>query len=405
MGDTMQNSRLAVMQVVSNLNIGGAQEVVRTLAETLSEAGCHTVVCAFQDGPFHHRIAQLGIPVEILPTRRYGVIALPLYIMEMIRLRRALAELVKKYQVDVIQTHLLRSLDFLVLSLQAHMNPLVFWTIHNSNFFLREDHLRRHKWLLGPKQWGYRLLYRLMARWVNGFIAVSDEVKTSILETIGHIPEDKVTVICNGVDVRRYQQTVDKIHVRRQLGLPENACLMAVVATFKAQKGHRYLIEAAPPVVEKFPNLHILFIGDGDLRQDLQVQTDVMGLTEHIHFLGSRKDVPELLAASDYFVLPSLWEGLSMALIEAMATGLPIIATEASGTNQVMIAGETGLLIPPGDAHRLTEAMLELLSEPVRARAMGDAARRRVVSQFSVQKQAGDHMALYQRARIKTGEP
>ncbi len=399
----MQNGQLAVMQVVSDLNIGGAQEVVRTLVENLAEAGCMPVVCTFKDGPLHQDIERLGIPVQILPDRRYSIVAFPLFVMDMLRLRRALAEVVKKYHIDVAQTHLLRSLDFLVLSLRWRTNLLVFWTIQNANFTLRKDHLTRYQWLLGPKQTAYRLLYRLATRWLNGFIAVSDDVKTAILKDIGHIPADKITVICNSVDVRRYQRPVDRANVRRQLGLAEDARIVAVVATFKAQKGHRYLIEAAPSVIAQFPNVRILFIGDGDLREELLAQTKALSLEEHIHFLGSRQDVPELLAASDCFVLPSLWEGLSMALVEAMATGLPIVATEVSGTNQVMIAGETGLLVPPGDARRLAEALLQLLSEPDQARAMGAAAQRRVAAYFGAQKQAEDHVALYRRERNRQG--
>ena len=113
--------------------------------------------------------------------------------------------------------------------------------------------------------------------------------------------------------------------------------------------------------------------------------------------LGNRDDVPDLLAASDLFVLPSLWEGLPMALIEAMASGLPIVATEVSGTIRVMVPGQTGILVPPGDAQKLAEAILQLLSDPERARAMGKAARRRVEREFSAQKQAEEHLALYHR--------
>lgn len=392
----MHNGQFNVMQVVSNLDVGGAQEVVRTLAEHLAEGGCGAVVCTFKDGPLRQQIERLGIPVEVLPDRRYSVMAFPFYVADMLRLRRALVEVVKRHHVNVIQTHLLRSLDFLVLTLRHRRHLLVFWTIQNANFTLREDHLPRYKWLLGPKRLAYRLLYRLAARWVNGFIAVSDDVKTAILESIGPV-QDKITVICNSVDVRRYQQPVDKARIRRQLGLAESARVIAVVATFKKQKGHCYLIEAASSIVSQFPDLHILFIGDGDLREELQARTRAFGLDGHIHFLGSRNDVPDLLPASDYFVLPSLWEGLPMALVEAMASGLPVIATEVSGTQQVMVPGETGLLVPPGNVRQLQQAIIYLLSEPERARAMGAAARQRVEAFFGAKKQAADHIALYRR--------
>ena len=133
----------------------------------------------------------------------------------------------------------------------------------------------------------------------------------------------------------------------------------------------------------------------GHLREPLQSQVESLGLGDNVHFLGSRDDVPTLLAGSDFFVLPSLWEGLPMALLEAMAAGLPIVATEVSGTVQVMTSGETGLLVPPRDVPRLAQAIAKLLAEPARARAMGTAAQQRVEKRFSASKQAREHVLLY----------
>ena len=398
----MHRSKLNVMQVVSNLDVGGGQEVVRTLAENLAEAGCAPVVCTFKDGPLREPIERLGIPVELLPERRANVLAFPSFLMEVLRIRRELVKLVEKHEIDVIQTHLLRSLDFLVLTLRFGRELLVFWTFQNAVFDLREDHLTRYKWLLKPKRFAHRLLYRLGARWVNGFIAVSQDTKTAILEYLGHVPDDKITVIFNSVDVKRYQMELDRDAIRRQLGLADSDHVMAVVATFKKQKGHCYPIEAASLVVQQIPDLHVLFIGDGELKEELLAQTKSLGLERHIHFLGIRKDVPELLAASDYFILPSLWEGLSMALVEAMASQLPVIATEVSGTKQVIISGETGILVPPGEAQQLANAMLQIVSNPEKARAMGIAAKQRVEKYFSAQKQAKDHIALFESELKKT---
>lgn len=391
------DKRLGVLQVVSNLEIGGAQEVVRTLAQGLAEAGCIPIVATFGDGPLRREIERLGIPVVFLPERRYSVVALPMFVWDMLRIRRALAALVRRHRVAVVQTHLLMSLDFLVLTLRARRGPLVFWTVQNASFTLRAEHLPRHRWLLGAKRWAYRQLYRAALTRLDGFIAVSEEVRAALLRELGAIPAQKLSVICNSVDVRRYGVSVDRAAVRHALGLPEGARVLAAVATLKRQKGHRYLIEAAALAVARTPALHLLLIGDGELRDELVAQTRAAGLEGHIHFLGSRQDVPELLAASDGFVLPSLWEGLSMALVEAMAAGLPAVATEVSGTSQVLVPGETGWLVPPGDAPRLAEAMLALLADPARARAMGAAARLRVERCFGAGQQAEQHIELYLR--------
>ena len=393
------NDGIRVMQIISNLDIGGAQEVVRTLAKYLVEDGHKPIVCTLKDGPLRQDIERMGIPVEVLPGRKHSVVALPYFIADMLRLRRALIGLIKKYRVAVVQTHLLRSLDFLVLTLKwgSHVR-LVFWTIHNYNFTLRSEHLPRFRWLLGSKRAAHRWLYRFMARWVDGFIGVSEAIRPSLLTEIGDDIEDKITIISNGVDVARYQQAVDKAHIRHQLGFGEEARLMAMVGTFKRQKGHAYLIEATSQIIERFPDLHILLIGDGELRNEMQARVKALNLDNSIHFLGSRNDIPDLLAVSDYFVLPSLWEGLPMALLEAMASALPIIATEVSGSQQVMLPQQTGLLIAPGDVDQLAEAMATMLAQPEQARAMGQAAYKRVDSFYSARKQVQDHVALYQQA-------
>lgn len=394
----MHKPPLSVMQVVSNLEVGGAQEVVRTLAENLAAFGYKPVVCAFKDGPLRNEIEQRGIPVEILPDRRSSIVAFPSFLGEMWQLRRSMVELVKKYEVDVVQTHLLRSLDFLVLTLRFSRKLQIYWTFQNARFDLRSDHLGSHKWLLRPKRFAHHLLYRWGSHWTNGFIAVSEDVKISILHTMRGIPAEKIKVIFNSVDMDRYGNDIDRAKVRHKLGLSGSDQVMSVVATFKKQKGHHYLIEAAAKVVAEYPSLHILFIGDGELRETLKAQTQSLGLEKHIHFLGTRNDVPDLLAASDYFVLPSLWEGLSMALVEAMASRLPVIATSVSGTNQVVISGETGLLVPPGEVQPLVEAMIQMLSDPVGSAQMGEYGRQRVEQFFSARKQTVDHIILYNNA-------
>ena len=385
------------MQVIGNLDIGGAQEVVRTLSAYLIERGSPTVVCTFRDGPLRNEIEEMGIPVEVLPGRNHGFLSLPMFLKEMAAIRKGLIRLVQKYQIDVIQTHLLRSLDFLVGSLKfSDPNLLVFWTVHNYQFELRADQLPGQRWLLGPKNYLHNALYQMASTRVNGFIAVSDEVERAILQTM-RVNKSRVTTICNGVDVRRYQRKVDRNTIRTNLGLKETDQVMIVVGTLKEQKGHRYLVEAAAPLIAQRNHLHILFAGDGPLRNSLQQQVQQLGLGSHIHFLGNRKDIPDLLAASDYFVLPSLWEGLPMALIEAMASGIPVLATCVSGSQQVVASGETGVLVPPGDVDQLRQAMAEMIANPERAKQMGQAGSAHVEARFGAGKQADEHLALYQK--------
>jgi len=385
------SGKLNVMQVILNLDLAGAQEVVRTLVEHLQANGCTVTVCAFRDGPMRSEIEKLGVKVEILRHPRYkGVFSL-MFLTGMLRIRRELARLIETHNIDIVQTHLLDLFDFLIPTLRYDTNlRLVLWTIHNVNFL---PTTMRH-WLLKPKRFVYRLLYRLMAGKVDGFIAVSDEVCQSLIRQIGPI-QNKVITIPNGVDVKRYERPGNKAALCDQLGLEANSRLVATVGRLTAQKGHRYLIDAATTILSAHPDTYFLFIGDGELKDELQSQVQKAGLSRHVHFLGNRDDVPDLLAAVDLFVLPSLWEGLSIALLEAMAAGKPIVATAVSGTIQVMISGQTGLVVPLGDSGALADAIIQLLSAPAQAQAMGQAAKQHVKVNFSAQKQANEHLALY----------
>lgn len=393
--DKTSSNPLRIMLLISNLKIGGAQEVVRTLCDYFPEKGFQTIVCTFEDGPLRKEIERAGIPVVILPARQHSILALPLFLMDMLRIRNALAEIVDKYQINILQTQLVRGLDFLVLTLRFGRKLVVFWTFHNALFVLRPEHLPRFRWLLGFKRCAHSQLYRWTARWVNGMIVVSEDVKNALLDYAGPL-QGKVSVIPNSVDMKRYNQVMDRKAIRSELGLSPEHQVFAVVATFKKQKGHRYLIEAAAAVISQFPNIRLLLIGDGELRDELKAQTQALGLNEHVNFLGLRTDVPKLLGASDYFVLPSLWEGLPVSLIEAMAAGLPVIATQVSGTKDVMIHNQTGLLVPPGEVEALKDAMQQFLSHPELAPKMGEAARNRVAEGFSAEQQADAYLSLYQ---------
>jgi glycosyltransferase involved in cell wall biosynthesis len=392
----MEEAPLNILQIILNLEIGGAQEVVRTLSKTLAEQGHQVVVCSFRDGPLREDLEAAGIQVEILPERRYSFLALPLFGWEMLTLRAEILTLVQTYEIDIIQTHLLQSLDFLIATLHfTPEHPALFWTVHNYHFLLQETDLPRFRWLLGPKRGAYRLLYRLCLPWIEGIIAVSADVREQVLRVMDP-PSEKVAVIPNCVEIERYQQKVNRTNLRRKLDLtPEDHCLL-VVATLKEQKGHRFLLEAVAELFPDHPELQVFFAGDGALRDSLIEQTETLHVADQVHFLGNRDDVPELLAACDLFVLPSLWEGLAMALIEAMASGVPIIATDVSGSRQVIKDQETGLLVPPGDSQALAEAIQLLLTEPARADKLARQARAQAQAGFSAGRQAEEHLRVFQ---------
>jgi glycosyltransferase involved in cell wall biosynthesis len=399
--------KLNVMHVILNMELAGAQEVVRTLVEYQQNNDCVLTVCAFQDGPMRPKIEALGVNVEILNRPYCDIIKLPMFLSELKRIRRELIQLAEKYQTDVIQTHLLEVLDFVCLSLRGDASiKAVIWTVHNVEILPTMPGR-----LLPAKRIVYRQLYHHLSQRVDNIIAVSDEVGQAIVSEINP-PASKISVINNGVDVKRYQQPGDKSVAQsldcvgkpsedcftdlcRELNLSPEVNLLLTVGRLTEQKGHCYLIEAASKILSLHPQTHFLFVGEGELRTDLQNQANRFGHADKIHFLGNRNDVSALLAAADIFVLPSLWEGLSIALLEAMAAGKPIVATAVSGTSQVMTAEKHGLIVPAGDSSTLADAINRLLTNPAQAKSMGQAARQHVIANYSAEKQAEEHVALY----------
>jgi glycosyltransferase involved in cell wall biosynthesis len=205
----------------------------------------------------------------------------------------------------------------------------------------------------------------------------------------------RIFTICNGVDPKLFERRGDRQALCDELGVRADSRLILTVGRLTEQKGLRYLLDAAAPVVSLFPDSHFLLVGEGELFGTLTQQAARNGVPNQVHLMGVRRDVPDLLAAVDIFVLPSLWEGLSVALLEAMAAAKPIVATTVSGTLQAMIPDNTGLLVPPGDSRALANAIVQLLSDPLRAQRMGQSARQHVEKYFSAHQQASQHLALY----------
>jgi glycosyltransferase involved in cell wall biosynthesis len=386
------------MQLVANLERGGAQEVVRTLATHLRARGWESVVITFRDGPLREALEADGVTVEILPRRRRGLLRNPPGALgELMRIRGALIDAIRRHRPLVIQTHLLRSLDFLAWSV-AGTPPLrgLVWTIHNANVELRADQLPGHRWSLRAKRFAYRTLYRAGSRRGATFVAVSAAVADSIARRFG-VRRDRIVTIPNGIDVDRYPTDAGRDEVRASIGIGPMDTAVISVAKLYPQKGQLVLVDAMRGVMAGRDNVHLVLAGDGPERSAVEDAVLATGLSERIHVLGERGDVGALLAASDVFVLASLWEGLPVALLEAMASRLPVVATAVAGSSQVIEHRVSGILVPPGDPEALTRAIGEVCDHPELAERLSLAGRERVVRAFSAGAQAAAHAELYTR--------
>ncbi len=247
---------------------------------------------------------------------------------------------------------------------------------------------------------GDGLLDRLLMRLASAVVVNSQAVG----RRFDWAPSGEVRCIHNGVDLARFTPRPPEAGYRRALGLPEGGPVVTSIGRFVPYKGYTHLIEAAALVARARPEAHWLLVGDGEQRGELERRSRALGMDGKIHFMGWREDIPEILAASDVFVMPSLAEHFGRVLIEAMAMGKPVVATAAGGTPEIVLDGETGLLVPPGQAAPLAAAVLSVLGDPALAERLGAAGRRRAVADFSLTRHAAALAALYEELRTESDE-
>ena len=232
----------------------------------------------------------------------------------------------------------------------------------------------------------------LYSRAVDGVAAISDAVATA-LTSVG-VPRDRITVIPSGVDCEYFRppSNQERIAARRALGLAAETIAVGTIGALEERKGHRYLLEAIAPAMGAV----LCFIaGEGSLRSELERRAEVLGISTQTRFLGRVETSRDLLWALDIFVFPSLWEGLGVAALEAAASGVATVASNAGGIPQVVRPGETGVLVAPADARALREAIARLADSAGERKALGAAARERALAQFAMGAMARRTVALY----------
>jgi len=230
---------------------------------------------------------------------------------------------------------------------------------------------------------GVSRLNRMLTPITDSFIAVANSHARFLIDSAG-FPECKVAAIPNGVDTGRFAPIANVAKVRAELGIGENDPVVGIVAALRPEKNHELFLDMARRVVNQLPEACFLIVGDGPCGDDLKRRSSELGLSQNVIFLGSRSDIPRLLAAMDIFALTSHIEANPVSILEAMGVGRPVVATDVGSIYEAVSDGRTGFLVPPGDADQFAERVLRLFREPQLYGGMSQAARETVIDHWSI---------------------
>lgn len=271
--------------------------------------------------------------------------------------------------------------------------PIIIHTVHGFAFHEREPWWRRQLFIG---------LERLAARWCDQFIMISQPlIEWAVAVRIA--PQEKMVKIYSGIELEQFQRPMDVAEVRWLLGWPPDAVIIGEVAKLWAGKGHDVLLHAFAQLHAEFPQARLLFIGEGEEQPALEALSQELDLTSVVRFLGFRQDVPTLTQVIDVAVLPSLFEGMGRAVLEAMACGKPVVASRVGGLVELVDDGVNGFLVPPADTVALVSALRQLLQEEGLRVRMGQAGRRKVTEQFDAAVMSGQILIVYRQWMRRKG--
>ncbi len=239
----------------------------------------------------------------------------------------------------------------------------------------------------------YSVIDKILLRFFDAIVAVSGDIKNELISS--GIPLKKISTISNGIGLERFSSGKKDENLRKELGFSPGDKIIGTVGRMSQEKGHIHLLEAAKRVMESVPGTKLLIAGDGPLRSGLEQAARVLGISDKVVFAGVRKDIPRVLSIIDIFVLPSLVEGMPIALLEAMASGKCIIASETGDIPKLIINGQTGILVKPGDTDGLHKAMVSLLNDESLSVLLAGNAYRKVVNEYSSENMSREYTSLY----------
>ena len=373
----MASSPVRVGFVLHSMHVAGAEVLVAETIRRLSDRIEAVVFCLDTVGPLGSRLVREGTPVVAFgrkPGFDFSV-------------SKRMAREIRDRRVEVVHAH--QYSPFFYGAIAARLSgtrPQVIFTEHGRHF---PDVVSTRRRFIN------RMVLDRLADHVNAVCAFS----ARSLSKVDGFSRDRIEVIPNGVDLPRYGRATDLVSLRRHLFLDPSRRYITMVARLHPVKDHRTLFHAFAEIAPMRPDVDLLLVGDGSLREALEQLAEELGIGARVQFLGVRNDVASLLAASDVFTLTSVSEAASITLLEAMASGLPVVVTNVGGNPEIVRDGVDGLLAPRGDSHAIAAALLRVLDDGRLAFSMGQSGAERVRTQFRLDDTVERYYRLYSTSR------
>jgi glycosyltransferase involved in cell wall biosynthesis len=375
----MLRKKIKILQISESSETGGAETVLLNIVNHLDKAKYHSIVVLLKTGWLNQKLEESGFsPILLRSVRSYDISFL-------VRLWLN----VKKHDIDIIHSHLPDVNAYSCLTGFATGVPVV--TTYHGMITSSQEQTRSDK-----------LKFFLVRNLSTRIVAVSDSLKNELVQ-LAQFPPRKLKTIYNGVHWEKFDRPFDAVSKKDELKIGLDDKVIGIVANLKAAKGYQYFIRAAAIITENIPQVKFLIIGEEEEKLKAMIVEEIkaIGLGDRVFFMGFREDVPELLRILDVFVLSSLSEGMSIATVEAMGAGVPVVVTKSGGPQEVVLEGKTGFLVPPKDEKSLAEKALLLLKNKELATSMGKEAQAQVRKKFSIDMMIRNYQTVYQECLSK----
>ena len=361
---------IKILFVTFSLDVGGLENLVLELARNLDRERFASSICTLQKGgKLQQEFERSGIPVYVIEKREGMDFFLPFKIYR----------LLKQKKIDIVHTNNAVPWLYVGISVLFRRRIRLIHTEHS--------HLPVEKELLIKAE-------RLLSKLTFSIVADSANV-AKFLSSRVNVPGRKLKTIYNGVNCKRLNININAQSKKREIGRGGSEQIVGIVGRLVLVKDHVNLLCAFKKVINEVSRVKLLIIGDGELKDYLVKYAHDLKITQKVKFLGNRFDVPDLLKTMDVFVISSLSEGFSIALLEAIASGIPVVATNVGGNAEIIEHGVSGLLVPPKDPNEISKMIVSLLKNKEMAKKIGERGQRKVRADFSFEKMKEKYQSVY----------